>query len=71
MIVSLTNDASKLHNGIDALIGDGGSGTNVCNGLKKARQKLFQSGVARPNSLRYLIILTDAENNYQLTPRFP
>ena len=43
MIVSLTNDASKLHNGIDALIGDGGSGTNVCNGLKKARQKLFFS----------------------------
>jgi Flp pilus assembly protein TadG len=64
MIVSLTSDASRLHNGINALSAPGGSGTNVCTGLKKARQKLFQAGVARPNSLRFLIILTDAENNY-------
>jgi hypothetical protein len=64
MIVSLTSDASRLHNGINALSAPGGSGTNVCTGLKKARQKLFQTGVARPNSLRFLIILTDAENNY-------
>lgn len=64
MIVSLTSDAARLHNGINALRAPGGSGTNVCVGLKKARQKLFQPGVARPNSLRFLIILTDAENNY-------
>ena len=65
MIVSLTNDAQKLHNGINALNAPGGSGTNVCNGLKGSRIKLFQSGVARPDSLRYLIILTDAENNFE------
>jgi hypothetical protein len=65
MIVSLTNDATRLHNGINALSAPGGSGTNVCNGLKKTRQKLFQSGVARPNAFRYLILLTDAENNFQ------
>jgi hypothetical protein len=65
MIVSLTNNASRLHNGINALSAPGGSGTNVCNGLKKTRQKLFQSGVARPNAFRYLILLTDAENNFQ------
>ncbi|HEY7320606.1 MAG TPA: vWA domain-containing protein [Candidatus Binatia bacterium] len=65
MIVSLTNDATRLHNGINALSAPGGSGTNVCNGLKKTRQKLFQSGVARPNALKFLILLTDAENNFQ------
>ena len=64
MIVSLTNDATRLHSSVNALAAQAGSGTNVCNGLKKARQKLFQSGIARPNSLRYLIILTDAENNF-------
>ncbi len=64
MTVSLTSDASRLHSGINALSAPGGSGTNVCTGLKKARERLFQSGVARPNSLRYLIILTDAENNF-------
>ena len=65
MIVSLTNDATKLQNGINALNAPGGSGTNVCNGLKRSRLKLFQSGLARPDSLRYLIVLTDAENNYR------
>ena len=65
MIVSLTNDSTRLHNGINALNAPGGSGTNVCNGLKRTRLKLFQSGVARPNALRFLILLTDAENNFQ------
>ena len=65
MIVSLTNDSTRLHNGINALSAPGGSGTNVCNGLKRTRLKLFQSGVARPNALRFLILLTDAENNFQ------
>jgi len=32
---------------------------------------IFQSGVVRPNSLKYLIILTDAENNYQTDSKIP
>ena len=55
MIVPLVNDATRLHNGINALTGPGGSGTNVCNGLKETRIRLFQSGVARPNALKFII----------------
>ena len=65
MIVELTNNTTNLHNGINALNAPGGSGTNVCNGLKRTRLKLFQSGLARPNALRFLVLLTDAENNFQ------
>jgi hypothetical protein len=36
----------------------------VCNGLKETRIRLFQSGVARPNALKFMIQLTDAENNW-------
>ena len=64
MIVSLSSNPTTLHGGINALSAPGGSGTNVCTGLKKTRQKLFQSGVSRPNSLKFIILLTDAENNY-------
>lgn len=67
MIVSLTNDTTRLHNGINALSAPGGSGTNVCEGLKRTRIKLFESGVARPNALRFIVQLTDAENNFQKT----
>jgi hypothetical protein len=64
MIVPLVNDTTRLHNGINALSAPGGSGTNVCNGLKEARIRLFQSGVARPNALRFIVQLTDAESNW-------
>jgi hypothetical protein len=63
-IVSLSNNTTTLHNAIGALTGDGGSGTNVCSGLKKARQELFEAGLARPNAARYIVVLTDAENNW-------
>jgi hypothetical protein len=64
MIVPLVNDTTRLHNGINALSAPGGSGTNVCEGLKETRIKLFASGVARPNALRFIVQLTDAENNW-------
>ena len=63
MIVPLVNDATRLHNGINALTAPGGSGTNVCNGLKETRIRLF-SGAARPNALKFIIQLTDAESNW-------
>jgi hypothetical protein len=42
MIVSLTSDAAKFHNGINALSAPGGSGTNVCVGLKKPVRNCFK-----------------------------
>jgi Flp pilus assembly protein TadG len=65
-IVPLTSDANTLYAGINAIRDPddlGGSGTNVCGGLKKAREKLF-GPAARPNSTRYIIILTDSESYY-------
>jgi hypothetical protein len=63
-IVSLASDANRLHNGINQLSAPGGSGTNVCEGLKMTRLELFESGVARTNAARYIVLLTDAENNW-------
>ncbi len=61
-IVSLTNDRTKLHNGINALTGAGGSGTNNCEGLTESRIKLF-GGTARPEAQKFLVVLTDATSN--------
>jgi hypothetical protein len=63
-IVSLSKDSTKLHNAINALDAGGGSGTNVCEGLKKTRQNLFESGVAHPKGGKFIVILTDADNDY-------
>jgi hypothetical protein len=65
-IVSLSNNNTTLHNGVNALAAPpsgAGSGTNVCEGLKKSRQELFEAGLARPNAARYIVVLTDAENS--------
>ncbi|MGH7848420.1 MAG: pilus assembly protein TadG-related protein, partial [Candidatus Binatia bacterium] len=63
-IVSLTSDGTKLHNAINALDAAGKSGTNVCEGLKRTRQELFESGVARLTGAKFIVILTDADNSY-------
>jgi Flp pilus assembly protein TadG len=63
MIVSLTDNTTNLHGGINQLTGPGGSGTNVCNGLKRARLNLF-GPAARTNSTRYIILLTNSENDF-------
>jgi hypothetical protein len=69
-IVPLTNVTTTLHNGINALTGNGGSGTNLCEGLTQTRLKLFQAGVSRPNASKFIILLTDADNNYSTTASF-
>jgi hypothetical protein len=63
-IKSLTNIPSQLHSAVNALNGAGGSGTNNCEGLYESRIKLFQSGVARTTSQKFLIVLTDADSSY-------
>ena len=62
-IVSLTTNNTTLHSGINALTGVGGSGTNNCEGLTMSRIKLFQSGVARTNAQKFLVVLSDASSN--------
>jgi hypothetical protein len=62
-IVSLTTNNTTLHSGINALTGVGGSGTNNCEGLTMSRIKLFQSGVARTNAQKFLVVLSDATSN--------
>jgi Flp pilus assembly protein TadG len=63
-IVPLTQDSSVLHGAINALAAGGGSGTNICVGLDRAWQELFASSAARPNAQKFIVLLTDAENNY-------
>ena len=64
-IVSLTTNNATLHNGINALAGKGGSGTNNCEGLTQSRIKLFDTSFgARTNAQKFLVVLTDASSNY-------
>jgi hypothetical protein len=67
-----TNNNVIVHNAINALNGNGGSGTNVCEGLSMARQKLFQApGTrSRDNAQKFIVLLTDAEFNYDKTASF-
>ncbi len=69
-IASLTSITSQLQNAINALPGTGGSGTNVCEGLTQGRNKLFQSGVARPNSQKFMVLLSDTDMNYSTPASF-
>ncbi|HEY6996660.1 MAG TPA: Tad domain-containing protein [Candidatus Binatia bacterium] len=69
-IASLTSSPSQLHNAINALPGTGGSGTNVCEGLTESRLKLFQSGLARTTSQKFLVLLSDTDMNYSQAASF-
>ena len=62
-IVPLSSNNTNLHNGINALTGVGGSGTNNCEGLMQSRIKLFQIPPARANAQKFLVVLTDATSN--------
>jgi hypothetical protein len=61
-----TNNNGTLHGAISVLNGSGGSGTNVCEGLTRARQKLFESppSRSRDNAKKFIVLLTDADNSY-------
>jgi hypothetical protein len=75
MITNLTSNTTTLHNGINAIhaIGatgqpSGGSGTNVCQALKKANDVVFGPGHhTDANTLRFVVILTDGDNVYNAT----
>jgi hypothetical protein len=73
MVTNLTSNKTTLTTGIDkiwAIQGPGqptgGSGTNICQALKKGQDVLFNygGGHTASNTLRYLVILTDGDNVY-------
>jgi len=72
MITNLTSNASTLSTGISQIhaIGatgqpSGGSGTNICQALKKGYDVLYGPGHhTAANTARYLVILTDGDHVY-------
>ena len=72
-IVNLTSDGnqgSPLRTGIDSLTAIGGSGTNVCVGMKEGRDRLFGAG-QRANARKVMVVLTDGDNNYNVAGTNP
>jgi Flp pilus assembly protein TadG len=63
--VNLTNSASTLNTTISGYTAVGGTGTNVCGGLKRTDDILFGTGHSTAsNTRRYIILLTDGDNTY-------
>ncbi len=85
MTTNLSSNATTLTNGITNIYAIGGpgqatsgSGTNVCLGLKKANDVIMGPGHhTAPNTLRFIVILTDGDNVYnagvsnQTSPQSP
>ena len=64
-VVSLSASNSLLHGVVNnRLTGNGGSGSNLCDGLAQARLKLFDSTRSRPGAMKFMIMFTDAESSY-------
>jgi hypothetical protein len=78
MITNLGSNATTVNSGIDNIyaIGGpgqptGGSGTNVCLGLKKGQDVIYGPGHhTQSNTLRFLILLTDGDNTYNATEAY-
>jgi len=70
---STTNNNTTLHNAVNVLDADGGSGTNLCDGLTRARQELFESPgtQSRANATKFIVLLTDADNEYRTSAVLP
>jgi hypothetical protein len=75
MIHGLTNDQTTILNGISTIhaVGatgqpTGGSGTNICQALKKAQDTIFGAGShTESNTLRFVVILSDGDSVYNAT----
>ena len=64
-VVNLSSSASTLNSTISGYTAVGGTGTNVCGGLKEADDILFGTGHSTAsNARRYIILLTDGDNTY-------
>jgi hypothetical protein len=65
-VTQLIYNPTTLNTLINNINAQGGSGTNVCNGLAKGWEVLEGPGnhLGQENNLRYLILLSDGDNNY-------
>jgi len=65
MMQPLSNDKSVIQAKINAVASEGGTGTNVCNGMLKANEILFGTGHHTvSNALHVIVILSDGDNTY-------
>jgi hypothetical protein len=75
MVQPLTNNQTTITNGINTIraIGatgqpSGGSGTNICQALKKVQSTIFGAGAhTESNTLRFVVILSDGDSVYNAT----
>lgn len=64
-IINLTANAGLIHGKITDVSSQGGSGTNVCLGLRKANEVLLGPGAHTASSTRrYIVLLSDGDNHY-------
>jgi Flp pilus assembly protein TadG len=65
MLEDLNNDLDDVEDAITSTTAIGGTGTNVCLALYKARE-MFQGPNAQtaPNTVKSIVILTDGDNTY-------
>src|SRR5688572_25735173 len=65
-VTELISNKTTLDNRIDNIFAEGGSGTNVCGGVAKGWEVLEGPGnhLSDENLLRYLVLLSDGDNNY-------
>ncbi|MEX1253830.1 MAG: VWA domain-containing protein [Dehalococcoidia bacterium] len=75
VIQALTNNQTTIINGISNIhaVGatgqpTGGSGTNICQALKKVQDTIFGAGShTETNTLRFVVILSDGDSVYNAT----
>jgi hypothetical protein len=64
-VIDLTADGTTVHAGIDAVMPEGATGTNVCLALHKSTE-LLRGPNAQPGerTRRFIVLLTDGDNTY-------
>ena len=61
----LSSNQGLVHGKIQDIRSLGGTGTNVCLGLLRSQEVLFGTNShTEPNTLRFIVILTDGDNTY-------
>jgi hypothetical protein len=61
----LSSNQGLVHGKIEDIRSQGGTGTNVCLGLLRSEEILFGTNShTEPNTLRFIVILTDGDNTY-------
>jgi hypothetical protein len=59
-----TTNATLVHTAINSATAAGGSRTNICVALEKARELFAGANAQGPGAKRSIVILTDGDNNY-------